>query len=181
MKDDKGYRPPKGWAFLDQKAKINAKAATQPVLDKIENGQFTKLGELNPPISKELAQTIFRAMLKEAAQRQRDYDFPIYQLLFSQAVKNCVSFVIANKLDDAAIDTMEIKTIMKITPGFFSTLILAMVVVSAPNACMIPTLLSSSSAKKVSPPGSAKIWVSAAAVYEQAFANVGLVPTDAAS
>ena len=122
LEDGKESTQPKGWAFLSKKDKNNARAATTKALEKIEIGQFTKLGELDPPISKVLAEKIFRAMVKAAAQRQREYDFPIGQLLFSQAVKNCVSFVIANKLHDAAIDTMDIKTIMKITPGLFSTL-----------------------------------------------------------
>ena len=104
---------------MNKTAKDLATEAAQTILNTIEKGQF-KLGARNP-INEELAETIFRAILvKEAAPKDRHFNFPIYSLMYSQAVKNCISFAIANNLDDAAIDTVEIKKRMKINPGFFS-------------------------------------------------------------
>ena len=112
---------PKGWEFLSKDTQNLVYGASEIVLEKIECGQFTSLGSQKPKIDKRLAELVFKSMVKEAVQKQRHYNFAMDYLMYTPAIKNCMSFALSNTLDNDGIDNMNVKKIMKITPGFPST------------------------------------------------------------
>ena len=120
MERDYWNRHFKGWGFLSIRIRNKARGATATVLEKIESGHFIRLGDHTPKINKEVAELIFKAMVKEAVERQRHYNFEIHDLAYLQPIKNCVSFVLSSNLDDDGINKMDVQNIMKTAPGFFS-------------------------------------------------------------
>ena len=94
----------KGWEYLSPRIRNKVRRITASDLEKIKDGDFILSDEDQLKIREDMAELIFKAMVKQAVERQRNYDFKIYDLVFSQAIKNCVSVVLSSNLDEDGID-----------------------------------------------------------------------------